>query len=499
MRSKTEQKKLELKIEKREYVIVFFIIFFSIIGISLNVTIEVSDELWNFQNIYKLYNGFEIYKDANIICTPLFFYIGNFIFHILGASFFVFRIYNIIIDTILFFSVYILCKKMKMSKTSSLITTFLVLFMGDYIIVLTMANYNILALTFFIIGVIFALKGKIERKDLFIQGIIAFLIFFTKQNMGIYYFLALIFMIMMQNVKLKEKIRNLSITTATIILLGVIMLLYLYITGHLEGFINYTILGLGEFASENILINISLLIVSLAIVSLNIYIAIKLIRKNWLSNEQNTKIKTFVIFSTFLTMSILPIINKAHFYVGMFLSFVFIIYAIDLILHNVFEKSEHFRIMKKMLAILLILMGITLSIVNLMNWYTGIKNSNISSDSPFYGGIIEDEQYEKIIRITDYIKENEKKVIVLSGDAALYMVPLNKNNGNMDLPFRGNLGHQGEEGLIEDLETLENTEVLIKKEKEKMNWQESEKVREYIIENFECIGVLEDYLIYDSK
>ena len=122
--------------------------------------------------------------------------------------------------------------------------------------------------------------------------------------------------------KLKEKIRNLSITTATIILLGVIMLLYLYITGHLEGFINYTILGLGEFASENILINISLLIVSLAIVSLNIYIAIKLIRKNWLSNEQNTKIKTFVIFSTFLTMSILPIINKAHFYVGMFLSFV---------------------------------------------------------------------------------------------------------------------------------------------------------------------------------
>ena len=128
MRIKTDLKKLELKIEKREYVIVFFIIFFSIIGISLNVTIEVSDELWNFQNIYKLYNGFEIYKEANIICTPLFFYIGNFIFHILGASFFVFRIYNIIIDTILFFSVYILCKKMKMSKTSSLITTFLLLF-----------------------------------------------------------------------------------------------------------------------------------------------------------------------------------------------------------------------------------------------------------------------------------------------------------------------------------------------------------------------------------
>ena len=175
-------KKLDLKIEKREYIIVFFIILLSIIGKSLNVNIEVSDELWNFQNIYKLYNGFEIYKDANIICTPLFFYIGNLMFHILGANFFVFRIYNIIIDTILFFSVYILCKKMNMSKTSSLITVFVLLFLGNYTIVRSMANYNILALAFFVIGVILALKGKLRRKDFLIQGIMTFLIFLTKQN-----------------------------------------------------------------------------------------------------------------------------------------------------------------------------------------------------------------------------------------------------------------------------------------------------------------------------
>ena len=130
MKKEIDLKKLYLKITEKDNIIVFFIIFLSIIGISLNVNIEVSDELWNFQNVYKLFNGFEIYKDANIICTPLFFYIGNIIFKILGANFFIFRIYNIIIDVILFFSVYILCKKMKMSKSSSLIATFFMLFMA---------------------------------------------------------------------------------------------------------------------------------------------------------------------------------------------------------------------------------------------------------------------------------------------------------------------------------------------------------------------------------
>lgn len=497
MKKEIDLKKLYLKITEKDNIIVFFIIFLSIIGISLNVNIEVSDELWNFQNVYKLFNGFEIYKDANIICTPLFFYIGNIIFKILGANFFIFRIYNIIIDVILFFSVYILCKKMKMSKSSSLIATFFMLFMGAYTIILCMANYNILALIFFVIGVIIALKEKLEKKDFFIQGIIAFLIFFTKQNMGIYYFLALIFIVIIQNAKMKEKICNLSIITATTGILGIVMLLYLYVNGNLEGFINYTILGLGEFASRNISINISLLIIFLAIVSLNIYLAIILVKGKKLNNEQNIKI--LVIYSVFLTFSILPIMNMAHFCIGMFLAFIFTIYVIDVIIHNIFMKRKKSMVIKKIITIVLICIGIALSMGNFINWYVCIKNSNVSSDSPFYGGIIENEKYDKIIEIINYIKENENRVIVLSEDAALYMILLNRSNGKMDLPFAGNLGKNGEDGLIEELEALDDTQILIKKDKEKINWQESEKVREYIIKNFEYIGELEDYLIYYSR
>ena len=72
-----EKLKCLQKIIQNDNIKVLFIIFISIIGISLNVTIVSSDELWNFQNVYKLYNGFEIYKDANVICTPLFFLLAK--------------------------------------------------------------------------------------------------------------------------------------------------------------------------------------------------------------------------------------------------------------------------------------------------------------------------------------------------------------------------------------------------------------------------------------
>ena len=46
-------------IEKHNNIFVVMLIFISIFGVTLNVKIGTSDELWNFQNIYKMYNGFQ--------------------------------------------------------------------------------------------------------------------------------------------------------------------------------------------------------------------------------------------------------------------------------------------------------------------------------------------------------------------------------------------------------------------------------------------------------
>ena len=160
-------------IEKHNNIFVVMLIFVSIFGITLHVRLESFDELWNFQNIYKMYNGFQIYKDANVIITPLFFWIGELIFKILGANFLSFRIYNMLIMTFLYFITYLLLKELKISKKTSLIIVLLFITLKRYYIILGQANYNMFALSLFILGIYFYVKNY--KYNNIIQGIIIFL------------------------------------------------------------------------------------------------------------------------------------------------------------------------------------------------------------------------------------------------------------------------------------------------------------------------------------
>ena len=110
-------------IKKHDNMFSLVLIFLSIYGITLYVKLINSDELWDFQNVYKLYNGFQIYTDANVITTPLFFWIGKFIFNILGANFLTFRIYNILIFIVFYFITYLLIKELKIRKKVAIIIT----------------------------------------------------------------------------------------------------------------------------------------------------------------------------------------------------------------------------------------------------------------------------------------------------------------------------------------------------------------------------------------
>ena len=50
------------------------------------VLVTSNDELWNFQNIYKMINGYKIYNDSNVIITPIFFYLGAIFLEIFSAK-----------------------------------------------------------------------------------------------------------------------------------------------------------------------------------------------------------------------------------------------------------------------------------------------------------------------------------------------------------------------------------------------------------------------------
>lgn len=481
-------------IKKYDNIIMVGVIVLVTTGITLNVTIADSDELWNFQNIYKMYNGFQIYKDANVIITPLFFWIGEFIFKLIGANFLTFRIYNIIIHCSLYIVTYNFLKKLDISKVTSAIIVFCIILYKEYYLLLGQANYNILALTLFILGVY--LTTKKYKYNSFIQGCILFLVFITKQNFGVFYGLGLFIYEMQKNKQLKIKIKNLIIEIITFILFFAIMCVILAIQNNLYNFVDYTILGISEFAKENVMLNMKNMIRTIVICIINIGIATFFIKDKRIDikTEEKENLKILTAFSCPLTLVMFPIFNEAHFIIGILLAYIEFIYIIKIIINNVEIKISN-KIKASMLAIICISMIIN-SAYNYILWYKHTNNEIYSYgfEHPFYGAIIEECEQKEINNVINYIQNNTNQVIVLSSKAALYMVPLKASNGKMDLPFKGNLGQAGEIGLIKEINEMKNVEILINKENN--HWQESKWVKEYIRNNLKKIGEIESFYIY---
>lgn len=487
------------KMLSKDYIL-FGILFLITIGIGENIDIAVSDELWNFQNIYKIYNGYGIYEGANIIITPLFFYIGNLIFKILGANFFVFRLYNCILVSILFFMIYKILKELIKSKKISVILTTIAILYGNFFIIAIGANYNIMALDMVLIGIYVLITNKIKNMQL-IQGIITGLIFFTKQNIGVYYgiayFIYMIFDFNNKKYNIKDILKNISKYFLGGIGISSIFLLELIVNNKINGFINYAILGMKEFSFKNISIELNNFIFLISIFLINVLLTIYLLKKAKLENTERRNLKIMMPFSIILAMWTFPIFNKAHILLGILITIMNLIYCIYIMFKDIIKEN---KIINNIMYILIIYL-LLISFIKLFNWCNMIFDEKyyFKYDEPYFGGVIEDEKYKDIKNVTDYIEKSNKNIIILSERAGLYMIPLKRNNGKVDLPLLGNLGKNGEEGLIDEIKQSENTQILLYKEKGDISDQESEKAINYIKNNWKKIDTIGEFEVYDNK
>ncbi len=146
------------------------------------------DELWNFNNIYKMFNGYRIYESTNVIVTPLFYYIGLIWMKIFGPSVISIRYLGVAIFALLYFILFKLFKALDISKTSIAVGIPLLL-ISSFQIITNSANYNFLSLAFFYLGFLIIISKDFKIKD-YIIGIVYFLIFMSKQNMAFYFILA---------------------------------------------------------------------------------------------------------------------------------------------------------------------------------------------------------------------------------------------------------------------------------------------------------------------
>lgn len=496
------------KVKKHDNILMIIILIIIALTFFSISKLNADDELWNFSNINKMSKGFIIYEDINIIITPLYFYIGNLIFNIFGANYLIFRIYDrILINVLAFFILYILFKKMNIKKKNAMIYTMAIAI--EVLIIYASANYNILAILFTLIGIICEILKKEKnikdtRKIDITQGIIMFLVFLSKQNIGIYYMLGIILYNILKDTKIKEKIITLLRNFITAGICLAIFLGCLYLGNNLNGFINYTVAGISEFASKNLKGNYANIIFIIMKVIIDIaLIVITYNKKIKLENSQKNTIKLLSSVSLIMTFAAFPLINLVHTMIASIVFIIALIYTLDtMILNEIFASEKMIKIKNRTIQIILIIMFIIGTIANVI-YISKIKDKNYYFDknSPYYGVIAEEQTIEEIKEICNYIKEQNNKGIevkVISYYSNLYMNILNKNNKDMDLPFYGNLGKEGENGLIKKVANLTNTKILILTQEDNY-YQESKNTMKFIKENLEYEGTINRFSIYNKK
>ncbi len=492
--------KLKEKILKHDNLIMILIMLLISSSFLLTISLDANDELWNFSNIYKMTNGLQIYKDLNVIVTPLFFFLGKIILETFGTNYLIFRIYSVVIlNTCVFFCIYQIFRKLQMQKLNAMFFT--VFFMIIQMIILLNGFYNFLAILFVLLGIFWELKVSEEKKyKNMVQGLITFLIFLSKQNIVIFYLLGRILYFFIKEDK-KDLIK-LCIELISSAICLVLFLLYMYVTDNLFAFLDYTVGGLKEFSKNNMFGSITGLITIIAEIGISIFmIWMAKNKKIPLKKQERNNILLLASISLFMLGIAYPIFNTAHVFIGSIVFIVMMIYVLDLLIFKPLLYTGKINKIKKWLIIIAVFTLLGGNLWYNMQRYETIKEFSYGIETPYYGVLVEKEKREEIDEILQYIKQEEaagRNVKIISYYANLYMNLLERNNGEMDLPFYGNLGKDGEEGLIEQIKQLRNTKILILTQEDE-DYQESKKVMYYIKENYPKEGEIRQFSIYYAE
>ena len=454
---------------------------------------------FTFSNVYKLHNGVQLYSQNNVIDTPLYFYLANIFLSIFGFNFFSYKIFAIIIFEIIFLLTLNILRKLNIPVLRSTLYILLIILPFSKNFYYSGINYNVLGLMFWLLGMYLIVKKENLEINPWEQGIISALIFATKQNIGIYYLIGLtIFIIYNYRENIKNVFKKLICTYLSFLLVTLVWVIALIIQGQFKEFINYCFLGLGEFASKNIVFN-SGYIIFYAIPFLAI-IGLIVIKRKLKLTSKNKFIRNTIFFLCFMFPSLFmgyPIFNETHIILATFISIIYCIYCIDQIVSRM-KELFNLKVVKTILSIYLIIL-ITINMYYTYDYFNMIldKDYEYTYDHPFFGTYLPEEQSNKIKEIVNFVKEkelNNEKVIIFSTEANLYQLILNENNQDFDMPLLGNWGYKGEERVLNKIKSLENTYFLINDED--ITGQESKLIKSYIRDKYAKIDEISGFEVY---
>lgn len=369
------------------YLFLFCLFLISAFIISYVIAPVNCDEIWSFGFSYNLTKGLMIYKDYNVLQTPLYFFIGKIFILLFGKHMISIHIFNSIIMALIGL---LLFNKIKWHT----IIIYLLL------LVYNPSPYNLLCLFFLMI--IITIIDK-EDMELFISLIIG-LIFITKQNIGIA-LLPIIFLF-------KDKKRSLLMFLTPFLLLSI----YLIINNAFLSFINQSFLGMLDFNNSNKKVFSFWLVLEL----------LSLIYLLYLLYKNKSKEVLFVLLFQIMNY---PIVDPDHFIV----SFVPVFY---LICKNI--KIKNFYYILYAFLISLLLLGLPNQI------HIHLKNDLFLLRSP--SEFVDVSKYTY-----DYFDGNLKNVYSDSEHMYFTKIYYDEPISEFDFLVSGNMGYKGSEKKFKKL------------------------------------------------
>ena len=467
-----------MKKEKIYNLLLFILIFCSILSIIILKPISDLDELWNYNFARNVSDGLIPYKDFNMLQMPLLPLICGVILKITFNELIVMRILAALLCSSIIYITYRLFRILNIRKEIAIIFIFCIVYLFKDLFCI---DYNFATLLLALI-IIFKEIKLYKKDDVFLKndyktdlilGILSGLTITLKQTTGIFICIALLGNKLLF-VRSKEEFK-IYLKTFIFRLIGIafpvlLMFIYLIINNAVDDFVIYTIKGVSGFSNyipyKNLL-NWDLIgILSLLVPATFVY--------GWIKSVvfENGKITYFfVVYGLAMFVVCFPISDKIHFLIGILPIIIIILYE----LYNILSKICKRIFKSEKINNVIIIFGATFTILFSIylfaeNIYNYCKNASYTSNlNHFKYAPISRELNNQIKMIGEYIRINDN-VKILDATASIYMIPIDRYNKNYDMLLKGNLGFNGEHNIIEEISNSKDTKYLILNDKYNKNW-----------------------------
>jgi hypothetical protein len=448
------------------------------------------DEILNYGFGRYIANGYTIYKDFNVILFPTFPMLLAFFLKIFGEELMSYRLLQAVIGIFMIILEFKLIDSLNLNK----IKVFILITLYNLIFnVYGLIEYNVLDVVLLLLIMWIELEKEKSVKRSFLIGLILGISTTIKQSTGLCMMFFSMLAIFLYDKDLKEKFKLLIARIIAFLAVLFVMVLYLLVNNCFYEFLDYTIFGLKNFSSNTFSYLDFLLkdnyyicqLLSILFIFGYVFVLSKVIR-----NKERKEIILFLYSASALSI-MYPIVDAHHILKGYLPSFILLIYYIV----PLFKES---KILEKSINLFKNTLNITIAILLIIicaDTFFAVKNKKYEH----YKFINLSPELEKELEIMEAYLENTPNAYIIDGLSQVFMIPIDRYNGVLDLVFEGNTGSTGENKVIEEIEKLHDVYLLVQDSRTLENSSGDQNpigVIKYVENNFEYIEQVGRFCVY---